>query len=200
MDMAVFGLAIAAVLAVMYFTRKKEEVEAAPTIPPVWEGIEDWRRELWEGMVNKPNTEWTEEEWASLEFHWGDPGYREAFIRHYGITAWNELIAKMEAYKKRKAEADAFVEEMETFVETQEKVGYTYEEAIDKFIEEQAEEQLEEIGITKAELPSYQDFALKINEELGGSYVAGMLTPPSWWTGSVTQWSQHVQQVTAEKW
>lgn len=57
-------------------------------------------------------------------------------------------------------------------------------------------EQLEELGITRAELPTYKEFALQINMELGGSYVAGVLTPPASWVGSVTAWSRHVQDVT----
>lgn len=54
---------------------------------------------------------------------------------------------------------------------------------------------LGEIGITKGELPTYQNFALLINMELGGSYVNGVLTPPDSWAGSVTGWSRHVQEV-----
>lgn len=57
-------------------------------------------------------------------------------------------------------------------------------------------EHLAELGITKAELPTYQDFALLINMELGGSYVNGVLTPPDSWTGTVTGWSKHVQEST----
>jgi len=46
---------------------------------------------------------------------------------------------------------------------------------------------------------TYQDFALEVNTSLGGSYVGGMLTPPSSWTQSVTEWSRYVQQETATR-
>jgi hypothetical protein len=32
----------------------------------------------------------------------------------------------------------------------------------------------------------------EINAEQGGSFVNGVLTPPSWWTGSVTEWSRYI--------
>ena len=62
------------------------------------------------------------------------------------------------------------------------------------------QKQLDELRITRAELPTYQEFALRINEELGGSYVAGYLTPPASWTKSVTEWSRHVQAITNVRW
>ncbi len=66
----------------------------------------------------------------------------------------------------------------------------------------QAAEQasLAQLGITAAELPAYQELALQINRELGGSYVNGVLTAPAWWTGSITEWSGHVQEVTNTRW
>jgi len=216
MSIAIVGLVIAAVLAVMYFTRK---VEAAPEIPegvtppvdvPYTECLEAWRGELWDRMRLKSNTEWTEEEWASLEFKWGDPCYEEAFKRHYGLTAWNELMAKMDAYIARQAKRQEVVDQMEEDIEKAEeiiapKVDQLTEEEKEALlakttVEVAAEREREALGITEAELPSYQDFALQINIELGGSYVAGYLTPPSWWTGTVTDWSRHVQEVTAERW
>jgi hypothetical protein len=33
-----------------------------------------------------------------------------------------------------------------------------------------------------------------LNTQLGGSYVNGKLTPPSSWTGSVTEWSAYVRK------
>ena len=73
-------------------------------------------------------------------------------------------------------------------------------EAVASLIEIEAERQRQAIGITEAEVETYQDFALRINTELGGSYIAGMLTAPSSWTGSITEWSRYVQQVAAERW
>jgi len=73
-------------------------------------------------------------------------------------------------------------------------------EAVTTLIEIEAERQRQAIGITEEEVETYQDFALRINTELGGSYVGGMLTAPSSWTGSVTEWSRRVQQVAAERW
>ena len=78
-----------------------------------------------------------------------------------------------------------------------------YEKQMEAYLEDPQkveEEHLEELGITRAELPTYQEFALMINRELGGSYIAGILTPPASWTGSVTEWSRHVQQVTNVRW
>lgn len=75
--------------------------------------------------------------------------------------------------------------------------------AIEEYIEDPQtaeQKQLDELGITKDELPTYQEFALQVNRELGGSYVAGYLTPPAYWTKSVTEWSRYVQQVTYERW
>ncbi len=46
---------------------------------------------------------------------------------------------------------------------------------------------------------TYNDFALEVNIELGGRYVNGVLTPPASWSGSVTQWSRHVQEETARR-
>jgi len=46
---------------------------------------------------------------------------------------------------------------------------------------------------------SLQEMALQVNEELGGSYVAGALTPPPSWVGSATEWSRHVQQIANER-
>jgi len=51
------------------------------------------------------------------------------------------------------------------------------------------------IGLTMAEVPAYAEVALEVNLRLGGSYVAGVLTPPKSWTGSVTEWSMYVQGV-----
>ena len=88
-------------------------------------------------------------------------------------------------YYQRKAESEAkraaAIAEMEAYIADPEKVRA---------------EGLEKLGITEAELPTYQEFALLINMELGGSYVNGLLTPPASWTGSVTEWSRHVQDVT----
>jgi len=50
-------------------------------------------------------------------------------------------------------------------------------------------------GITVAEVKSLQDLALEVNIELGGRYIGGVLTPPPSWTGSVTAWSKHIQEV-----
>ena len=70
----------------------------------------------------------------------------------------------------------------------------------ERFIAEAKQRQLEQIGITEVQVITYQDFALKVNTQLGGSYVGGRLTPPASWTGSVTEWSRHVQAVTMKKW
>ncbi len=211
-------IAVVGVLALFLFTRKaKAEPEipevVKPTPPvdvPYIECLEPWREDLWEKMRLKSNTEWTDEEWASLEFHWGDPCYREAFIRHHGITAWNKLMAEMVAYEVRKAKRQAVVDQMEEDIERAEEViapvvdQLTEEEEkavlAQTIVEVAAEREREQLGITEEELPSYQDFALQVNIELGGSYVAGMLTPPSWWTGTVTGWSRYVQQETADRW
>ena len=50
-------------------------------------------------------------------------------------------------------------------------------------------------GITVEEVKSLQDLALEVNIELGGRYIGGLLTPPPSWTGSVTAWSKHIQEV-----
>lgn len=46
---------------------------------------------------------------------------------------------------------------------------------------------------------TYWEFAEQVNIDLGGNYVNGVLTPPSWWTGSITQWSRYVQEETAKR-
>ena len=46
---------------------------------------------------------------------------------------------------------------------------------------------------------TYQEYVDQVNLELGGSYVNGVLTPPSWWTAGVTQWSRHVQEEAAKR-
>jgi hypothetical protein len=61
------------------------------------------------------------------------------------------------------------------------------------------ERQLERLDITEAEVPTYAQLADQVNLELGGRYVGGYLTPPSWWKGSVTEWSRHIQQVAIER-
>ncbi|GAI96766.1 unnamed protein product [marine sediment metagenome] len=48
-------------------------------------------------------------------------------------------------------------------------------------------------------LEDFREFADKVNIELGGSYVAGVLTPPPDWVGSVTEWSRHVQIEAAKR-
>lgn len=216
MEIGIIGLVVAGVLALMWFVRKAkaappeilEDDTPTPTPPvdvPYTECLEDWRRVLWERMQLKSNTEWTEEEWASLEFRYGDPCYREAFIRHNGLTAWNELMARMEAYKTRQAKRQEVVAQMEDDIEKAEAViapvvdQLTEEEARSLLatttVEVAAEREREEWGITKAEIPSLQEYILQVNEELGGRYVGGALTPPSNWTGSVTEWSRHVQEI-----
>ncbi len=50
-----------------------------------------------------------------------------------------------------------------------------------------------------AEIKTIYEIADEVNRELGGSYVAGVLTPPAWWTGSVTEWSRHVQAIAWER-
>lgn len=67
-------------------------------------------------------------------------------------------------------------------------------------IQAAAQVNLAQLGITATELPAYQESALQINRELGGSYVNGVLTAPAWWTGSITEWSRHVQEVTNTRW
>jgi len=57
----------------------------------------------------------------------------------------------------------------------------------------------EAVALPPAAVLSLQEIALQVNEELGGSYVAGVLTPPAWWTGSVTEWSRHVQAIAWER-
>jgi len=54
--------------------------------------------------------------------------------------------------------------------------------------------------LTEAELEAFRELALKVNIDLGGSYVAGVLTPPAGWVGSVTEWSRHVQAETLKRW
>ena len=46
---------------------------------------------------------------------------------------------------------------------------------------------------------SLQEIALQVNLELGGSYVAGVLSPPPSWTGTVTEWSKHVQDIAWQR-
>jgi len=72
--------------------------------------------------------------------------------------------------------------------------------AVQTMIEIEAERQRQALGITEAEVETYQDFALRVNTELGGSYVNGVLTPPAWWTGSVTEWSRYVQSEAYVRW
>lgn len=48
-------------------------------------------------------------------------------------------------------------------------------------------------------LEDFRNFALEVNRDLGGSYVAGYLTPPPDWPGSVTEWSRHVQIEAAKR-
>lgn len=69
----------------------------------------------------------------------------------------------------------------------------------DEVIAAAKQRQLERLDITEAEVPTYAELADKVNLELGGRYVAGLLTPPSWWTGSVTEWSRHVQAVAIKR-
>jgi len=88
-------------------------------------------------------------------------------------------------YERSQAEREAALAEMEKYIEDPTKAE---------------QEHLDELGITKEELPTYQEFALQINESLGGSYVAGILTPPAYWTNSVYEWSKYVQRVTNERW
>ena len=57
----------------------------------------------------------------------------------------------------------------------------------------------EAIGLTMPEVPSYSAVCDKVNLELGGKYVSGILTAPSGWTGSITEWSRYVQKVGLEK-
>lgn len=110
----------------------------------------------------------------------GSPSAYDGTI-YEGMTqdeAWayyNQLKAEREAKRA------AAIAEMEAWIADPEKV-----EA----------EGLAELGITRAELPTYQEFALTVNIGLGGSYVNGVLTPPASWTGSVTEWSRYVQRVT----
>lgn len=122
-------------------------------------------------------------------------------IAAVGFLLWYTLRKKpiIDPYEGTKyegmteAEAQAYYNELMA----------TTEEAVAQYIEDPQtveEAQLEALGITKDELPTYQDFALQINEELGGSYVAGVLTPPASWTGSVTEWSRYIQQVTNVRW
>lgn len=54
--------------------------------------------------------------------------------------------------------------------------------------------------MANAEWEAFRELALKVNIDLGGSYVAGILTPPPDWVGSVTEWSRHVQAETLKRW
>lgn len=134
MDIAIVGLIVAGVLAVVYFTRKVEpkveptKVEPTPIVEPYPELIEDWRRDMWEAMRWKHWTYWTEEEWQSLRLDYGDPGYEEAYIRHYGQAAWDELMLKREAYEAGKAKQATAEAEMDEFLDDVLKPGYTMED------------------------------------------------------------------------
>jgi len=59
--------------------------------------------------------------------------------------------------------------------------------------------QVEALGLTMTEIPTYSAVCDKVNLELGGSYVNGVLTPPRGWTGSITEWSRYIQKVGLEK-
>ena len=48
-------------------------------------------------------------------------------------------------------------------------------------------------------LEDFRNFALEVNIELGGSYVAGVLTAPPDWPGSITEWSRHAQIEAAKR-
>lgn len=71
--------------------------------------------------------------------------------------------------------------------------------AAEKLMAEAKERELREWGVTEAEIPALRELALQVNRELGGSYVAGVLTPPASWTGTVTEWSRHVREVAVAR-
>ena len=75
--------------------------------------------------------------------------------------------------------------------------GIDYSKGIpeDAFLEYFQKPAAEAIGLTMAEIPTYAAIADETNKRLGGYYVAGVLYAPDWWTGSITEWSRHVQQV-----
>lgn len=54
--------------------------------------------------------------------------------------------------------------------------------------------------MANAEWEAFRELALKVNIDLGGSYINGALTPPAGWVGSVTEWSRHVQAETLKRW
>ncbi|KKL27603.1 hypothetical protein LCGC14_2383500, partial [marine sediment metagenome] len=65
--------------------------------------------------------------------------------------------------------------------------------SVPTLIEAAAAKQREALGITLAEVKPLAELAQDVNIDLGGSYIGGMLKPPQYWTGSVTEWSKHVQ-------
>lgn len=74
--------------------------------------------------------------------------------------------------------------------------GGMSEEVFEEYFQKPA---AEAIGLTMAEIPTYSAVADKVNLELGGRYINGILTPPSGWVGSTTEWSRYVQQVALQK-
>jgi len=129
MDIAIIGIVIVGALALMYFTRKAEtKVTPTPMVQPYPEAIEDWRREMWEGMRLKNWTDWTEEEWQSLRLTYGDPGFQEAYINLHGQAAWDELMLKRQQYEASQAKHEAAEAEMDAFLEDVQKAGYALED------------------------------------------------------------------------
>ena len=239
MSIAVVGLIIAGVLAVIYFTRKDVKGEQGEQVqnktlyygePGYMEAfIERYGENAWIDLVAKkeadalkraaaikemnefitdvetsgysieggiPEQYFTDKYGPAWAWSSGTPGRVEA-LREYWVTHYPDQALPPELMPASAPDPDPWL--------TTNPVSTTFTPTLAEpapaitDIEKAKAEQLEVIGITELELPSYIQFAEQVNVELGGSYVGGLLTPPAGWTGSVTEWSRHVQAVTQER-